>query len=244
MSGKEYRKKPPVNKSAQKIHRVIIHLLKKLLRNNFSSPLHPEFIKYYNEMLKQFQNYQNEIISNYSHSKTCQKGCAYCCYHWVEDVYSFEAEIIGDFIKKNYPERINAIISALREDERILIDLNTIVEKKLTTEFSKTELTELKDINSIDLLLASFYQLKRPCILLSEKKTCLIYPVRPLTCRIYISFSKPELCSPEYINKSDMATYLLDLEESASDLLDKLHDKYDRYQKSGLRALLIDYLSE
>jgi hypothetical protein len=43
---------------------------------------------------------------------------------------------------------------------------------------------------------------------------------------------------------STIPTYLLDFEEDASSILDDLHERYDRYNKSGLRTLLIDYLQE
>ena len=81
---------------------------------------------------------------------------------------------------------------------------------------------EVSDLDTTDLLLASYYQLERPCALLSDNGICSIYEIRPLTCRIYISFSDPHSCSAECINESNIPTYLLDLEESASKLLDMI----------------------
>ena len=235
------KKNLPVPISAKKIHKGIVKSLKSLSNSNFSSPLHPDFLSAYEDILNQFHQFQNEVVRNYHKKMSCKKGCTYCCLHWVEDVYSFEAEIIADYTKKNYPERIGVTIEKFQEDEEELIRLNDIMEKKLIENRSEKE---IESIDTTDLLLASFYQIKRPCAFLTDEKTCFIYKVRPLTCRIYVSFSDPEFCRPECINVSTIPTYLLDIEEDASSILDDLHERYNRYNKSGLRTLLIDYLQE
>ncbi len=233
------KKNLPLSKNAKRIHEQIVLLLEKLLVLDVPSPSHPEFISLYRKVLSLFHQYQDEVINDYHKSITCRMGCTYCCHHWVEDVYSFEAEIITEYIRTHFPQEIEKIIETFLKDEKHLISINGIMEEKLAENQSEKEIEE---IDTTDLLLASFYQLKRPCALLSEDRTCSIYTVRPLTCRIYISFSDPQLCSPEYINSSNIPTYLLDLEENASQLLDTLHDKYNLYSKTGLRAVLVDYL--
>ena len=235
------KKNLPVPTSAKKIHKGIVQSLQNLINGNLPSPLHPDFISAYEEILNQFYQFQNEVVRNYHKKVSCKKGCTYCCLHWVEDVYSFEAEIIADYTKKNFPKRVDTIINKFQEDEEELVKLNDIMEQKLV---ENQEDKEIADIDTTDLLLASFYQIKRPCAFLTDDKTCLIYKVRPLTCRIYVSFSAPEFCRPECINVSTIPTYLLDFEEDASSILDDLHERYNRYNKSGLRTLLIDYLQE
>lgn len=235
------KKNLPVPESAKTIHNSIVKSLKRLLELDVPSPLHPDFKYTFEKMLDRFHQYQGEVIRNYGKRVSCTKGCTHCCHHWVEDVYSFEAEIIVDYIQNHFPERIDTIVKTCRENEKELVRLNDIMEQKLT---ENKEEKEISEIDTTDLLLACFYQLERPCALLSDKGLCTIYNIRPLTCRIYISFSDPGHCSPERINTSDIPTYLLDLEESASKLLDTLHEKYNRYNKSGLQALLVDYLQE
>ena len=234
------KKKLPVPPPASVIHKDIVLLLKKLISLHCVSPLCSDFIAVYQKTLEQFARYQQVIIDNYGKRSTCKKGCSHCCHHWVEDVYSFEAEIIADYIKKHFPEKVGAIIKQFKEDEQEIARLNDIVEQKLAEHRANKEVA---GIDPGDLVLASFYQLQRPCALLSPDGSCTIYTVRPLTCRIYISFSDASRCRAEYINEKDIPTYLLDLEEDASKLLDTLHDIYNRYNKSGLQVLLIDYLS-
>jgi Fe-S-cluster containining protein len=80
--------------------------------------------------------------------------------------------------------------------------------------------------------------------LLGDDGTCCVYPVHPLTCRIYVSFSEPHRCDPDYINEDAVPTALLDLEEQANRILDSLHFRYRRFgDDTGLRSLLASYLS-
>jgi len=237
---KFHKKNLPIPSSAQTVHKKIESVLKQLLALEASIPLHADFRSKYDEFLVLFHQFQDEVLEAYPKETTCKKGCFYCCCPWVEDVYSFEAEIIADYIKKQFPEKIESFIERCVEDEKHLMHLNEIMEQKLVENQSKEDVS---DIDQTDLLLASFYQLKRPCPLLLEDNTCCIYEIRPLTCRIYMSFSDPQNCNPLYINESDVRTYLLDVEECASELLDTIHEKYKRFDKTGLRAALIDYLT-
>ncbi len=234
-----HKKNLPIPAKAERIHQEIVVLLENLLALDVSSPCHPDFISLYKKVLLLFKTYQDEVIKGYHKSITCSKDCTYCCYHWVEDVHSFEAEIITEYIRIHFPQKIEMITEMFLEDEKHLIIVNDIMEEKLA---EKQHEPESAGIDTTDLLLASFYQLNRPCAFLSEDKTCLIYEVRPLTCRIYISFSDPQHCSPKYINRSNIPTYHLDLEENASQLLDTLHERYNRFDKTGLRAVLVDCL--
>ena len=222
------KKKLLLSQSAKNIHKKLFEILIKIVEMNIPSPLHHDFKNNYNQFLTLFHQYQQEVVLYNKLKKTsCTNGCSYCCYHWVEDVNSFEAEIISSYIKHHFPEKIDDIIYKFKNDEKELYILNEIVEQKL---YEQQLNNEISDIDSTDLLLASYYQLKRPCALLTEKQTCSIYSVRPLTCRIYVSFSKPKHCRPEYINSNNIPTYLLDVEEEANKILDTLHIKYNRYE--------------
>jgi len=95
------------------------------------------------------------------------------------------------------------------------------------------------------LLLNLFHRQHRPCPFLDIDGTCSIYPVRPLTCRIYVSFSDPLRCSPEYAAGAAAPGRLIDLSPTANEILDRLHFKYQRLEgDTGLRSQMIGYLSD
>jgi Fe-S-cluster containining protein len=236
-------KRPPlaVPESARAVQRQIVSHIKNLLDSDVRSPLDPFFMNEYRAVLDLFEKYQHMVIEHSGHHVTCARGCTRCCFHWVEDVYSFEAEIVADYIRTNRAEQIDEIIEKFSRDIEEVERLDLIVAEKLK-KYSHEEGCER--IDPVDLLLASFYQLRRPCALLTDSGECGIYPVRPLTCRVYVSFSDPVYCDPDYINVSDVRTYLLDLQETASRLLDQLHMEFDRFDgDTGLRSVLVKCLT-
>jgi len=234
--------KLPIPDAARSIHRHIICRIKDLLAGDVSSPLDPLFMRGYREVLDLFEKYQREVIRHSGFRLTCSKGCMRCCCHWVEDVYCFEAEIIADFIRRTAGDRVGEIVEKFREDIAEMTRLDAIVARKLAEHAGASG---AGDIDQVDLLLACFYQMGRPCALLGPDAACGIYPVRPITCRIYVSFSDPAFCDPDYINIADVRTYLLDFEEEASELLDRLHLKYDRFgSDTGLRSVLVKCLTQ
>jgi Fe-S-cluster containining protein len=245
LAAEKKKQKPPlaIPGSAKRIHREIVDSIRTLLKSSARSPLESEFAEGYRAVLRLLERFQNDVISHSAHRITCTKGCTRCCFHWVEDVYSFEAEIIADYIRTHMqPYEIEKIIAQFRQDTAEIEKLDVLVAEKL--EAYKSE-KDIDGIDPVDLLLASFYQLRRPCALLTPEGACAIYPVRPLTCRVYLSFSDPHYCDPDYINISDVRTHVLDLDESASRLLDRLHFKFDRHDGDmGLRSLVPKCLAE
>jgi Fe-S-cluster containining protein len=227
-----------VPEDAQRTHRAIVDNIDWLLAQ--TPPVHgPDFGERWRAIMTMLARYQQQVIAATDYRAVCGRGCSACCFHWVEDVYSFEAELIAMHIRVRFADMIPAILERCRADEQALIALQDIVDRKL----AGADDPEAAQIDSVDLLLASFYQLKRPCPLLAGDGSCGIYAVRPLTCRIYMSFSDPSFCEPEHIHDDEIRTYLLDVEEHASQRLDRLHERYDRFDgDTGLRSLLIKLL--
>jgi Fe-S-cluster containining protein len=225
--------------AAEKTHAEIFTLLTALEGSGFRSCLEPEFKKSWSEILSLIDRYKKEIVDASVIKLSCKKGCTACCLHWVEDVNSFEAEIMAEYLKEHHPGKVCCIVTQCGKDEKTLRDLNEIVESKLAAAHSDPSAAT---IDPVDLLLASFYRLRSPCPLL-DNGLCLAYPVRPLTCRMYVSFSAPERCDPAYIDKDEIPTYLFDLEEAADSVIDRLHFKYLKSENiTGLRPLLAAYL--
>lgn len=238
----ECRGMPPLEppESALILHDDILDILEDLVASPVTSALDPAFRGKFFEVLSLFDVYQQETVAANDKVISCKPGCSVCCCHWAEDIGSFEMAIIGDYIRKNMPERIEEIVNICRDDTETINKLDTIVKIK-REEFSA--LGNPGDFDQTFMLLSAFYQLGRPCPLLDENGACSIYPVRPITCRIYMSFSDPALCAPDKINEGEVVTYVLDFLEEANVLLDRLHVKFLNGKKhTALRAALVEEL--
>lgn len=211
--------------AARDAHNRLVDSLAKLESANMASATDPAFVKAWRGVLERVDDFQREVLVCEGRQPSCKSGCCACCWHWVEDVNSFESQMIAAHIRERLPHLVPAIVDSVAADCAVMEDLDA--EVLLAMQRSRQERTESGEgFDHTDLLLASYYQLRRPCPLLADG-VCSVYDIRPLTCRIYVSFSAPERCDPSYINEHDIPTVLLDLEESANALIDRLHERYD-----------------
>ena len=134
----------------------------------------------FTESLLQFYN-QLDLLSdsfitnckNENLTVDCKMGCSWCCYQPVFSL-THEMLLIVNYIRENFDQK--------RMDE-ILVRAKK--KSALTKNLSHEELLRFKYV----------------CPLL-QNGVCIIYPVRPLACRIYLS-SDVETCKARYNNPED-----------------------------------------
>jgi Fe-S-cluster containining protein len=227
---------PKASALALDIEKRIITILQRLIRSSHPSCIDKAFRSEYDKALVLFSKYQNAVLAHYPLKMTCGPGCGDCCYHWPEDAYSFEVRYIASYLKQNRKGELKSITAKLCRDIACLEKTRRTVRPRLS---DPAEKAALGDFDPYDLVLSSFYRCKRPCPLLTENGSCSIHPIRPFACRVYISFSAKEYCRPSRIVSDKALTYLLDLEQDASDLFDRLHFMYDVFDgDTGFRSML------
>jgi Fe-S-cluster containining protein len=219
----------------------IIEILQRLIKRSHPSCIDQQFRSEYDKALLLFSRYQDAVLSHYTLKMTCRPGCGVCCYHWPEDTYSFEVRFIASYLKHHRKSELKTITDRLREDIAYLEKTRRTVKYRLS---DPAEKAVLGDFDPYDLVLSSFYRCKRPCPLLTKDGLCSIHPIRPFACRVYISFSAKEYCRPSRILSDKALTYLLDLEQDASDLFDRLHFMYDIFDgDTSFRSMLYKALT-
>lgn len=231
---------PAIPSGAAFLLEQMVNRLRLLERLDCPSPLDTRFRSLFREITGLAGRYQEVVISHSEYTLSCAKGCASCCFHWVEDVNSFEAEIIADRIRSVMPDRIEAVRKQCCDDLRELERLEGFVDTRLRGATG----TGGEEIDPVDLLLGVFYRMRRPCPLLDGEGNCMVYDIRPLTCRIYVSFSDPVRCDPEYVRSEMIRTCIIDFSEEVNRILDTLHFRYMRFpDDTGLRSQLEKYLA-
>jgi len=232
----------PLGEAARGAHARIVELLRQMVRCDARSPLDPSFLAMHRALLGLIASFQQRVLEGERRTPSCSRGCAACCMHWVEDVNSFEALILADHLRRTMPDRIAGIVSACRADQEAMVRLDEAVYDAMRRSADERQ-REKAEFDHVDLLLASFYRLRRPCPLLDSDGACMVYDLRPVTCRIYVSFSPPARCDPDYAVDHDIPTVLLDLEEDANALLDTLHARFDTLDNdTSLRTQLLGLL--
>lgn len=198
-----------------------------------------EFYNLFRNFLDMYEKYQQEVLQASGINIVCRAGCSACCFHWVDDVYSFEGYVIARYLKDNYNWKIKSLIEKFRNDAEIFESLYGIVNEK--TDGYSGSCDEVAD--PYDMVLSSFYQLGRPCALLDDQGRCIVYPVRPFTCRDYLNIKNPEACLPERINNDARATIIMYLSDDISEKFEQLHHRYNKNgDDMSLRKLLVFFL--
>lgn len=235
---------PSLGPDARRAHDDVVAVLRRMHETAGDSCMTTEFRRLYHRFLDLLNTFQQLVLIDEGRRVSCREGCAYCCCHYVEDVNSFEAQIIAAYVLEHYSQQVVDIRAQCEKDVTAISRLDEIT-GAVVDDNADAIARERAQFDRVDLLLAGFYQLRRPCPLLDSRGRCLVYPVRPITCRIYVSFSDPQRCRPEHIQEGDAPTALLDLEEEANSLLDDLHFRFDRHGgDTGLRSLLLACLRD
>ena len=108
---------------------------------------------------------------------SCNKGCAWCCY---QEVFAITHEFLylNEYVRKSLSEEDrNAVLERARE--KVKISMNKSVEEQL--------------------------KIRSACPFL-KSDNCMVYEVRPMACRIYLSASVSS-CKKEYDNPSDRRSF-------------------------------------
>lgn len=222
-----------------KLLKTIEDILAELVARTDLSPCDYEFYEKYRILLDHCDRFQNEIINASGINSVCSAGCSHCCCHWVDDVNSFEGVIISRYLSEYHPDKVDCVMRSFHEDAEVFDSLSVMVEQKLSECSSDSE--EVPD--PYDLLLSCFYQMERPCALLDDNGRCIVYPVRPLTCRDYLNVRHPDACLPERINEESEATMIMYLSDTVSGCLEILHRRFDEGRNEmSLRILLAHLL--
>ena len=198
-----------------------------------------DFYNSFLTLLDLYDSFQHEVITSSGISIVCRAGCSHCCCHWVEDVTCIEAAVISRYIAQHHPGIIDSVISSFLEDKEVFDSLHVLVDDKIAEDAS-----HMNDIpDSFELLLSCFYQLERPCALLDDNGSCIVYPVRPLTCRDFMNLRDPLACLPDRINEEVEATLIMYLSDTVTEHLGALHRRFeDGSDDMSLRSLLIRFL--
>ena len=135
-----------------------------------------------------YDRYIDHVIASENLAVSCQSGCGACCeYELARGVSALEALHIYHHIR-SWPD-IGDIYEACGANmvtfQKLLYGLIQRDGQPLTPEDPRIHEAHM-----------AYIQLKRPCAFLDrDSGQCRIYPVRPIVCRFFFSFSPAQWCN-------------------------------------------------
>lgn len=120
----------------------------------------------------------DSFVALFERFVSCRRGCTACCYYLVGTSF-LEAELIKRYaVRLLSQEQLDAIRVRVREQLAYYIRENQ----------------RPRDRQKDEELLAAYFQKRLPCPFLSAENDCMVYPVRPFTCRSHSAVSDPHAC--------------------------------------------------
>ena len=133
---------------------------------------------------KWFQNKYNEVDLQLAPvSKICKKGCDWCCYQSIE-ILNWEEPLILEYINTKLSPSQKRIVKQRLEEwfnyfDRIVTGKTEVTIHELFIQLNQQQGTD-----------------RFPCVFLHHH-LCLIYPVRPMCCRMHVTGENVELCKAD-----------------------------------------------
>ncbi|MEM3335878.1 MAG: YkgJ family cysteine cluster protein [Thermoplasmata archaeon] len=134
--------------------------------------------KFYEKVQTEIEKFNGRIV--------CERGCSFCCEFTECYALPVEAASVALFLNENSDSNLKAELSKKIENFRINY-------RKYIAKGSFNV-----DPQFFGILSSRIRAMRIPCPFLTDKNDCLIYTVRPLTCRTYISYSQED-CEGELI---------------------------------------------
>lgn len=172
-----------------------------------------EFCRKYRELLVQARKRSYNSLINTLASKgekiTCQKGCTYCCFHYVA-VPLAHGIVIVDYLY-NRKELLKKFIRNYEKWCHEGYDISNIIDYTRVQAFSSS--MPIHDIIAVTRPLSTRYlEMEIPCPFLVND-ACLIYDVRPFPCSGQHSVSPPDWCALATAEQAVIHQIILDDED-------------------------------
>ncbi|PKL19135.1 MAG: hypothetical protein CVV49_02335 [Spirochaetae bacterium HGW-Spirochaetae-5] len=238
----EGRANPPeivITESAGKIIITIEEILDYLISRKDLNPDDNLFYFKFREALDLYDLLLEEVLAASEISSVCKTGCKQCCCHWVENVSFVEGAVISRYLKENHPDLVGQITGSFREDADIFDSVCVSADDKIPEHHIFGDESD----DRYDLILSCFYQFGRHCALLDKNGRCMVYPVRPFTCRDYFNVRDASACHPEKINDENNATLIVYISDAITEKIEVLHRRFNKVSDDmSLRRLLVRFL--
>jgi Fe-S-cluster containining protein len=180
---------PRLKKAETRLRHILsVELGRLRLRGKYSGSLEvagdfPLLLDFAKEFHVRYSNWQYEALKQHREPIQCQAGCSNCCQHYPMSVEPIELLWLYQHLRG-------------REDfGRIIEECFRRVQAYQGLRSNHPPLTDEED----DAILQSFFALGLRCPLLGEGGLCSAHEWRPVTCRMYFSFTHPDFCTPKHL---------------------------------------------
>ena len=174
----------------------------------------PPIVEFTREYHRAYSLYLEAVLPQHKKGVQCGPSCGNCCHHYPMSVEPFELV----YLYLNLRTR-NDFMSIM-EDCQIRASLfESLLGKRLADSDSEDE--------AEDGALHDYFSQWKPCPFSSLKGDCGIYPIRPVSCRMYFSETLPKFCVPEYLQTEKNESFVVYMPDHIEEALYGISEHYE-----------------
>ncbi len=160
-------------------------------RENLAEEL-PRILEFSRSYQEAFSRYLEAVLPQHPAKVRCRSGCGNCCRHFPMSVEPFE---------------LIEFYACVRESAEFV----SYLEECLFCAKSYHSILEVCEGKSDpdEEALVRYFGKRIPCPFLLKSGSCGVYPVRPVTCRMYFSETPGEYCVPEHLQTDRNRSFIV-----------------------------------
>lgn len=177
-------------------------------RGNLAEEL-PRIIEFSKSYQRAFSRYLDAVLPQHPVKVRCGPGCGNCCRHFPMSVEPFELIEFYACVRES-PEFVSHL-------EECLFRANS---------YRRILETCAGAPDPDDEALVRYFGKRIPCPFLLKSGSCGVYPVRPVTCRMYFSETPGEFCVPEHLQTDRNRSFIVYLPDDLEELIAEISAHY------------------
>lgn len=188
-------------------------------------PLIREFTREYHRL---YSEYLDAVLPQQPRPIQCRPACGNCCHHYPMSVEPFELlTLYGDLRGRNDLLDImeacqvrSSLFSRMFESRRTEAEKGEVADGE--GQGSQMDLDDYAE----DKALHDYFAAWKPCPFSDKAGDCTVYPLRPVSCRMYFSETDPKFCTPEHLQTPENDSYIVYLPDSIEDAVYGISEHY------------------
>lgn len=187
----------------------------------------PRIIVFTQEYHRLFGLYLDAVLPQQPRPIQCRPACGNCCHHYPMSVEPFELLSLYSAFRQR--DDLLNIMEACQQRSSLF---SGFFKKRLDEGEAKKEKGECSDPSmdieeyAEDQALHDYFSAWKPCPFSDKAGDCSVYPLRPVSCRMYFSETDPRFCTPEHLQTPDNDSYIVYLPDSIEDAVYGISEHY------------------
>jgi Fe-S-cluster containining protein len=164
-----------------------------------------------------YDAYLKAVLPQQEKPIQCRAACGNCCHHYPMSVEPFELLTLYSDLRGR-----NDLLDIMEACQSRASMFKKFYEQRRVEHGVVDDFDDLAE----DLALHDYFAAWTPCPFSNKVGDCTVYPLRPVSCRMYFSETDPKYCTSEHLQTPENDSYIVYLPDSIEDAVYGISEHY------------------